>query len=313
MKFFCIVFLATLSWGCSKAQKAENLKTAEEASPNLEPASPGSSSQSSSLAVQLDQGAMKLTLKSGQGPLAFDFKKSEEAKGFITHRTGPAEISVKLPVGTTLGQRDSEASYIYVYALDTEGTMELAVSSHQFEDGQILSTRTFSAGADRADAVYSEKSHQKVSSCLVGRLLSLQATAGIYNQFPQEITLAPLPPAYPVEVFMARIPGSLIPVAESETPWIYDGRYNSPGNYTFKLRGFDSVPSCHISLERDVPYRQYTMAPQILSVTEDEIHFAWALVNELNIGAGEHLIESDDALVFHIICAAPQKLGKPLR
>lgn len=92
-----------------------------------------------------------------------------------------------------MGHKSGQQHYIYVYAIDNAGTVELAVSTALFDEGSRQST-TAEGGAGAADSnsvLYSTSARTNVGIRLIGRLSSTQATAGTWATAIAEISLVP--------------------------------------------------------------------------------------------------------------------------
>ena len=144
--------------------------------------------------------ALTVALKTlaGSDPSATDtakisFRSSTATSGSFSARTVSAATSVVVSSGSTLGQTSATATYIYVYALDNGGTVELAVSSTLFNDRVVQSTTAEggAGGADTSSIMYSTTARSSVPVRLIARLTSNQTTAGTWAAVPTAITLMP--------------------------------------------------------------------------------------------------------------------------
>ena len=139
-----------------------------------------------------------LKTKAGTDPSGSDivkigFRSSTLTSGIYNQRTVSSSLSMTVSSGSTLGHSNGNLRYIYVYAIDNAGTVELAVSSALFSDGHLVST-TAEGGAGAADSgrvMYSTTARTNVPCRLIGRISSTQATAGTWASAPSEINLIP--------------------------------------------------------------------------------------------------------------------------
>ena len=93
--------------------------------------------------------------------------------------------------GSTLGTASGKDAWLYVYALDNSGTIELAISGTYYGSDFIGST-TAEGGAGAADSkatIYSATSRTSVAMCLLASVRSNQTTAGTWAAVPAETRL----------------------------------------------------------------------------------------------------------------------------
>lgn len=153
-----------------------------------------------SIAAAVAASALTVSLKAASGsdasstdPIVVVFRNSTAATGTPVQRTVTGALSVVASSGSTLGHASTVASYIYVYALDNAGTVELAISSSLFDEGSVQTTvaEGGAGGADLNSALYSTTQRTNVPIRLLGRMLSTQATAGTWASTMTEISLPP--------------------------------------------------------------------------------------------------------------------------
>lgn len=154
------------------------------------------------LAASVGSSALTIALKnkagsdpSGGDPVKIGFRNATSATGTYSQVTATAATSLVISSGSTLGHESATARYIYVYAINNAGTIELAASASRYDDGTILST-TAEGGAGAADsptAIYSTTARSNVAARLIGRMSSTQATAGTWASTMSEISVFPFP------------------------------------------------------------------------------------------------------------------------
>jgi len=164
--------------------------------------SPDESYQLANLTLTATVAASALTIAlkdkagsdpSGGSPVKIGFRSATAATGTYVQRSVTAALSVVVSSGSTLGHTSAVQGYVYVYAIDNAGTVELAVSSKLFDEGSRVST-TAEGGAGASDAaatMYSTTARTDVACRLIGRLASTQATAGTWATAISEISLQP--------------------------------------------------------------------------------------------------------------------------
>ena len=143
----------------------------------------------SALTVDLKQADASSDPTSTAGEEAFIyFRSSTVTSGAYIQRTITAAITLVVPSGATLGHDNALDDYIYIYALDNSGTVELALSSSwHWDEGQLITTTAIGATADDASVIYSATGRTDVPIRMIGRMLSNQTTAGTWGSVPTRI------------------------------------------------------------------------------------------------------------------------------
>lgn len=128
---------------------------------------------------------------SAGSPVKIAFRSATAATGTFVVRSITGALSMVVSSGSTLGHGSGVDEYIYVYAIDNAGTVELAVSSTRVDEG-TRHTTTAEGGAGAADSktvLYSTTARTNVGVRLIGRLKSNQAAAGTWATAIAEISL----------------------------------------------------------------------------------------------------------------------------
>lgn len=150
-----------------------------------------------SIAASVAANALTVSLKTSSGsdaslgtPVKIGFRNSTLGNGTYNQRSVTGALSVVISSGSTLGHVNNQSQYIYVYAIDNAGAVELAVSSSRFDEGTVRSTTAEggSGGADSASLLYSTNARSNVPIRLIGRLDISNTTAGTYATAPTEIS-----------------------------------------------------------------------------------------------------------------------------
>ncbi len=153
-----------------------------------------------SLTASVATSALTIAIKGVDGsdpsaasPVYVTFRSSTSASGVPLIRSAVAATSFVVSSGSTLGHVSGVDHYIYVYAIDNAGTVELAVSSSIFDEGTLVSTVAEGGGgaADSGATMYSTAARTNLACRLIGRMKSNQAAAGAWGVSPTEISLAP--------------------------------------------------------------------------------------------------------------------------
>lgn len=150
-----------------------------------------SSSILSNLAFASSVGSSALTIslkgQDGNDPsssniVTIGFRNATLTTGSYTTVTVTGALSLVVSSGSTLGQTSAVEGYIYIYAINNAGTVELAVSSSLIQEGGVITTTT-EGGAGAADSytgIYSTTGRSNVPFRLIARIRQTQATAGTW-------------------------------------------------------------------------------------------------------------------------------------
>jgi hypothetical protein len=140
--------------------------------------------------------ALTIALKNAAGsdasvgdPITISMRNATLATGTYSSRSVTAALDIVVTSGATLGHTSGVASYIYVYALDNAGTVELAVCSRLLDTTKIYSSTVMSSSSDSIDVLYSTTARTNVPIRFLGKMLSNQTTAGTWASAPSEISL----------------------------------------------------------------------------------------------------------------------------
>lgn len=145
----------------------------------------------SALTIALKQNDGSTDPAAGIGSVQVAFRSSTATTGGYTLVASTAATSIVVPSSATLGQTSAIAAYIWVYAINNAGTLELAVSGVKlFDDYSIASSTTISSGATSGTVLYSTTGRSNVPIRLIGRILITEATAGTWASGATEVALA---------------------------------------------------------------------------------------------------------------------------
>lgn len=123
---------------------------------------------------------------SATSPCRISFRDNTTTNGDIIERNIIGALSLVIRSGDTIGHNSGENDFIYLYAMDNSGTVELAVSSVRDDnDGANITTTALSGGAQTsAELFYSTTARTGIQKRLIGVLTSTQATAGTWVTAP---------------------------------------------------------------------------------------------------------------------------------
>lgn len=144
----------------------------------------GSGNLTVTLRVKNGSSAPSSTNKVGIG-----FRSATLTTGGFDYVEATSAIDVTLPSGGTLGFANSAIGYVFVYAINNAGTMELALSGQSvFDEGIVHSTTGIGTGSDSSNVLYSGSGRTDVAVRLIGRI-TIQHGAGTWTNSPTVIAL----------------------------------------------------------------------------------------------------------------------------
>jgi len=126
------------------------------------------------------------------------FRSSTLTNGAFDVRSITGNLTVVAPSGATLGLSASVAKYVYVYAIDNAGTVELATSSTCFRDeDKLINTTAIDTASDSISGIYSTTARNSVAFRLLGKALFSLGTPGTWASSATEQGMFSLPIAIP--------------------------------------------------------------------------------------------------------------------
>ena len=156
--------------------------------------------QNYSIAGTVGSSALTIALKDAGGsdasstsPIDIPFRSSTSATGTLITRSVTAALSTVISSGSTAGFASGKTEFLYVYALDNSGTVELAWSASRIWDENTVQTTTAEGGAGASDSkvtLYSTTARSNVPIRLLGRMKFSLTTAGTWDEVPDEASVA---------------------------------------------------------------------------------------------------------------------------
>lgn len=144
---------------------------------------------SSALTINLKQNDGS-TDATASAPVVVGFRNATAATGSYSLVQTTGSLSIVVASGASLGQTSAVNQYVWVYALNNAGTIELAVSGVKlFDDYSIQSSTTIGAGSTSGTVLYSTTGRSNVPIRLIGRLLVNESTAGTWASNATEIAI----------------------------------------------------------------------------------------------------------------------------
>lgn len=151
------------------------------------------------LTFAVGASAMTVALKSAAGadgsavaPVSMLFRSATLSSAAINVRQVTAALSMVVSSGSTLGMTNATDKWLYVYAMDNSGTVELAISAKNYGK-HFIGTSVAEGGAGAADsatAIYSTTARTSVPMRLLAAVRSNQTTAGTWAAVPVESVTA---------------------------------------------------------------------------------------------------------------------------
>lgn len=174
-----------------------------------------SSVGSSALTITLTQADGSTAPNTGTAAVIVYFRNATAATGAFASVSQTSTLAITVNSSATLGQTSAMAAYVWVYALNDAGTMDLCVNGGDpFDDTNLVAATQISAAATSASVLYCASAHTGSKPIrLIGRCLETEATAGTWASNCTELDLNPIPK----KAFVAEIDGGAIAVAATGT------------------------------------------------------------------------------------------------
>lgn len=157
----------------------------------------GDSKNNYALAAAVASSALTVSMKGADGnalsatnPVVLGFRSATAATGTPSLVRAITVSDVVVPNGATLGHTAAIAEFVYVYAINNAGTIELAVSgSSTFLESQTYNTSAIGTGSDSKDVLYSTSARTGVAIRYLGKLKVTEAVAGVWDTAPSLLSL----------------------------------------------------------------------------------------------------------------------------
>ncbi len=150
------------------------------------------SESASALTIALKQQDGSTDPSTGTAAVVISFRSSTAANGSFNERSVTGALSIVVSSGATLGHVSATNEYVYLWAIDNAGTVELAVSgSYCADEGSVVSTTVMNGSSTSRTTLYSTTARTGVPVRFIGRFKSNQTTAGTWAQAILEYS--PLP------------------------------------------------------------------------------------------------------------------------
>lgn len=162
----------------------------------------GISSSVGSSALTINLIGANGSTASATNPVNINFRSATSSNGTPVFVQCTGSLSLIVPSGATIGTANSVSSFLYLYAVNNAGTIELAVAGANglFDEGTIQNTTNLTSGSSSAQVLYGTVGRTGVAVRLLGRLKVNESTAGTWASNASEITAGTL---YPPTLFFA--------------------------------------------------------------------------------------------------------------
>ena len=165
-------------------------------------ASQSSSSELSNLSLSTAVSGNQLTveLKNKDGndpsfgsPVTISFRRDTASNGSYTMATVTGAVSLTISSGSNLGMSSGIAGYLYVYAINNAGTVELAIVNGLRDEGSLQDSTAEggSGGGGSAGGIHAAGARPRKTGGLLRRLNNVETTAGTWASNATEISVAP--------------------------------------------------------------------------------------------------------------------------
>jgi hypothetical protein len=147
------------------------------------------------IAATVAASALTVALKDPAGsdatsstPITINFRNATLATGDYAAVSATGAMSVVVPSTATMGWTSGDTRYVFVYAINNAGTMELAVASQMLDENALHTTTTVDTSSDSLTGKYSTTGRSSIAVRYLGKVLMTQATAGTWATAPSEIS-----------------------------------------------------------------------------------------------------------------------------
>lgn len=125
-------------------------------------------------------------------PVIISFRDSTATTGQTAPLLVTSALSIVVPSGATLGHKASATQYIYLYAQNNSGAVQLAVSGINAPDDLTMQTSTtISAASDSGNVLYATLGIAAAPIRLLARLKVSEAVPGTWSVAPSEVSINP--------------------------------------------------------------------------------------------------------------------------
>ncbi len=146
---------------------------------------------SNALTITLKQADGSTAPSTGNSAVTVYTRNTTATTGDYTAATATAATTLVVPSGALLGTANSVSTYLWIYAVNNAGTLELGISGTLFDEGTRQSSTTIDTASDSAGFIYSTTARTNVGIKLIGRILVSESTAGTWASNATEVSIPP--------------------------------------------------------------------------------------------------------------------------
>lgn len=144
------------------------------------------------LTITLTQADGATVPSTGSGEVLAYTRGLTAATGDSVAARATSATTLVVPSTATLGTSNGVAMYLYVYAVNNSGVLELGVVGNTpLDEGTRQTSTAMSNAADNPGVLYTAVSRTQVGVKLIGRILITEATAGTWATNASEVTPMP--------------------------------------------------------------------------------------------------------------------------
>jgi len=151
--------------------------------------------QNIGLAVNAAASALTVDIKQEDGSTTptgttfIAFRSATVNSGAYNVRAISSDIDITIPSTATLGCDGGLDCYIWVYAIDNAGTIELCVATTYLEDSELQTSTAIDTSSDVLGTLYCDSLFISLPIRLIGRLQYDTAPNGTYAAIPDDVAL----------------------------------------------------------------------------------------------------------------------------
>jgi len=153
------------------------------------------------IATSVASNALTIALKQQDGstdpsvatPVKVGFRSGTATSGSFVERSITSAMSITVPSGATLGHSSGVSEFIYLYAKDVAGSIELCVTVNAYFDEGVggFGGTVISSGATNRSILYCSTTSTAGVVRLIGKIWITEATAGTWASNASRISVKP--------------------------------------------------------------------------------------------------------------------------
>lgn len=145
------------------------------------------------MTIALKQADGSTDPAAGSGTVQVGFRNATATSGAYSIVSQTSALSIVIPSSATLGHTSAVNQYVWVYALNDAGTIDLCVSGvTYFNQASNQSSTQISSGATSGSTLYCGSAHTGAKPIrFIGRLLVNESTAGTWASVATDVQINP--------------------------------------------------------------------------------------------------------------------------